>query len=612
MATTGAARAKSSSKEYIEAFAKLLSTFSSANVEDLLSQIPAQLVNHFDAARAELWLWDESSSSAYLVHAAGMHAEHRHDYATAGEGAIGKVGAARKVIENIVLATFGGDDQEFAKASGLFNICAYPLAAAEKTIAVLAVYSHEAAPKDLLGWWRMYAEMCGAKVPDLINAREQQRQITQLSLLFEATRLLNSTLDLAELLELILKIASQEARADRGSVFLVDSQRKELWSIVASGLDHQEIRVPFGKGVAGKVAESGEIINVEDARSLPYFDSSFDQKFGYTTKSLLSLPIRHHTGEIVGVIQLLNKKGANTFTREDEDFLIKLSGHMAMALENARLHRDALIKQRLEKELALARGIQRSLLPEGPPTVPGYEIAVLNEPCFEVGGDYYDFLSLGPQSLLLVVADIEGKGVGSALVMSNLQATLRALVMHLHSLEVLAVSLNEMMCNDTKSEKYLSCFLGLVDTRRRGLHYINAGHVPPILIRAASGEYELLEEGGTVVGLFPAMEYRRGAAKLEPGDVLVCCTDGILEACNDDEEEFGKERLAAAVARNRMKNAQGIVDAVLAEVNDFATGKYTDDKVLMIMKVAEDGNVQTGRIRMPNEIKQERRELPRD
>ncbi len=607
------ARAKANSKEYIEAFAKLLNSFSSANIEDLLSQIPAQLVNQFDAARAELWLWDESSNSAYLVHAAGMHAEHRRDYISAGEGAIGKVGEARKVIENILLSTFGGEDQEFAKASGLLHISAYPLTAAQKTIAVLAAYTHDAVPKELLGWWHMYAEMCGAKVPDLMYAREQQRQITQLSLLFEATRLLNSTLDLAELLELILKIASQEVRADRGSVFLVDNQRKELWSIVASGLDHQEIRVPFGKGVAGRVAETGEIINVEEARALPYFEAGFDQKFGYNTKSLLCLPIRHHSGEIVGVIQLLNKIGAEAFTREDEDFLTKLSGHMAMALENARLHRDALIKQRLEKELALARGIQRSLLPEAPPIVPGYEIAVLNEPCFEVGGDYYDFLSLGPQSLLLVVADVEGKGVGSALVMSNLQATLRALVMHLHSLEVLAVSLNEMMCNDTKSGKYLSCFLGLVDTRRGGLHYINAGHVPPILIRAASGEYELLEEGGTVIGLFPAMEYRRGAIRLEPGDVLVCCTDGILEACDAQEDEFGKERLAAAVARNRMKGAQGIVDAVLVEVNEFsASGKYTDDKVLMIMKVAEDSSVQTGKIEMPGTKRPERRGLPRD
>lgn len=603
-ASAAAARAKaapsekSAQKEYIDSFAKLLGSFTSANIEDLLHQIPAQMVEHFDADRAELWLWDNSSDSAYMVHDAGMDVDHRRDYVKSGQGALGKVGQAKKSIENIVLSTFGGEDQEFAKRTGLTHISCYPMVGVdEKPLAILAAYKKTEVKRDLQAWWKMYAEMCGVKVPDLMAAQEQKKQITQLSLLFEATRLLNSTLDLAELLELILKIASQEAKADRGSVFLVDRVNKQLWSIVASGLgDHQEIRIPFGTGVAGRVADNGEPVNTPDAYSLDFFDRSFDQKFGYTTKSLLCLPIRHHTGEIVGVIQLLNKKSGPAFTAEDEDFISKLSGHMAMALENARLHRDALIKQRLEKELALARGIQRSLLPDAPPIVPGFDMAVLNEPCFEVGGDYYDFLSLGPQSLLLVIADVEGKGVGSALVMSNLQATLRALVMHLHSLEVLAVSLNEMIFNDTKSEKYLSCFLGLVDTRRKGLHYINAGHVPPLLVRGETGEVLSLEDGGTVIGLFPTAEYRRGSTNLLPGDVLVACTDGILEACNQHEEEYGKERMADCVKRNRHKNAQGIVDAVLAEVNLFsAGGKYADDKVLMITKVADSGQVQQAR-----------------
>jgi phosphoserine phosphatase RsbU/P len=231
-------------------------------------------------------------------------------------------------------------------------------------------------------------------------------------------------------------------------------------------------------------------------------------------------------------------------------------------------------------------------LPDQPPVVPGYEIAVLNEPCFECGGDYYDFLNLGPQTLLLVVADVEGKGVASALVMSNLQATLRALVMHLHSLEVLALSLNEMMYNDTKSEKYLSGFFGLVDVRRGGLHYINAGHVPPILVNGKTGEWKQLTEGGTVIGLFPHAEYQRGSVKFEAGDILVTCTDGIGEAQNPMEEEYGSERLAACIARNRDKSAQTIVDIVLQEVNDFSRGgTHVDDKVLMILKVMPDGSV---------------------
>jgi len=594
---TAKAKIKAERQEYINALAEAVSAFAAADEDSVLVQVPNRLAESFDADRAELWLWDTSSKSAYLVHWSGVDAGHRHDYAQADKGAIGKVGEHNKKIEKLTLASFGGEDQEFAKKTGLNYISCYPIGNAVTTLAIVALYSSAEPTDELLGWWRMFVDMSALKVRDILTAEEQKRQITQLSLLFEATRLLNSTLDLAELLELILKIARQEVKADRGSVFLVDNKHQQLWTIVASGLDNQEIRIPFGAGVAGRVAQTGEIINVEDAYTLPYFEKSFDQKFGYKTKSLLSLPIKHHSGQIVGVLQLLNKHDGPMFHSEDLDFLVKLSGHMAMALDNAQLHRDQLIKQRLEKELALARNIQKSLLPDRPPVVPGYEIAVLNEPCFEVGGDYYDFLALGPHTLLLVIADVEGKGVSSALVMSNLQATLRALVMHLHSLEVLATSLNEMIFNDTKSEKYLSCFLGLVDTRRGGIHYINAGHVPPILIRANGKAVQDLEEGGTVVGLFPNADYTRGATELKPGDVLMLCTDGILEACNKKEEEFGRERLVECIQRNQKKTAQGIVDAVLADVDTFSAGsKYTDDKVLMIMKVADNGALQGGKI----------------
>jgi len=589
----GTAGSKATRKDYVTAFGQVVTRFNSKDSSDkVLSLVPELLVADFESLRSELWLWDSASNSAHLAHAAGVEAEKQRQNAVFGKGAIGRVLEARLPLESKALNSFPGpgSDLEFASRTGLDTISAYPLIVRGELIGILANYTKESPDPELLSWWQLYSEICSVAVQEAISSTESRKTITQLSLLFEATRLLNSTLDLAELLELILKLARTELKADRGSVFLADHKTKELWSIVASGLEHEEIRITVGRGVAGKVAETGEIINVEDAYSLPYFDSSYDKKFGYTTRALLCLPIRHFDGQIVGVIQLLNKCGSSKFTSDDVDFLNKLSGHMAMALEKARLHREIVEKQRLEKEMALARNIQRSLLPEAPPVVPGYELAVLNEPCFEVGGDYYDFLNLGPQTLLLVIADVEGKGVSSALIMSNLQATLRALVMHLHSLEVLALSLNEMIYNDTKSEKYLSIFLGLVDTRRGGLHYINAGHVPPILINGETGAYKLLEEGGTVVGLFPHTEYNRGSATLAPGDVLVCCTDGILEAMNAKEDEYGNERLAECVARHRTKPAQAIVDAVQAEVNEFSrSGTHIDDKVLMIVKVVKAG-----------------------
>lgn len=589
-----AARRKLPRRDYFIAFADAVAQFASKHSgEKVLSQIPKLLVADFNALRSELWLWHPAAGAASLAHAAGAEAETARPKALRGEGVIGKVAETRQPLENATLSAFPGAGPKFGARAGVRSVSAYPLVGRGQLLGVLANYTKDPPEPELLNWWRLYAEICGMAVQEALAHTESRKTITQLSLLFEATRLLNSTLDLAELLDLILKIARTELKADRGSVFLADLKTKELWSIVASGLDHEEIRIAAGRGVAGTVLETGETVNVEDAYSLPYFDASYDKKFNYKTRSLLCLPIRHLDGQIAGVIQLLNKTGSSKFTSEDVDFLNKLSGHMAMALEKARLHREIVEKQRMEKEMALARTIQRSLLPEYPPVVPGYELAVLNQPCFEVGGDYYDFLNLGPQTLLLVIADVEGKGVSSALIMSNLQATLRALVMHLHSLEVLALSLNEMIYNDTKSEKYLSIFLGLVDTRRRGLHYINCGHVPPILISGETGEYKLLEEGGTVVGMFPTAEYNRGSVNLATGDVLVCCTDGILEAMDAKEDEYGTERLAQCVVRNRTKSPQAIVDAVLGEVSEFSrSGNHLDDKVLMIMKVTQSGTLE--------------------
>jgi phosphoserine phosphatase RsbU/P len=587
MGVTRVMKTKVPGKNYVNAFASAVAALSRAG-EDLTARVLEMLVSDFDAARAELWLWDASSGSCYLTHSQGTAATHRLDYAAAGAGAVGKIAHNKTIIENIVLSTFGGDDLEFSRQSGLTHISGYPLLAAGQLAGVLAIYTTSEAPEDLLLWWRLYSEMSAAKLNNVLATQEKDKRINQLSLLFEATRMLNSTLDLPELLELILKIARTEVKAERGTVFLADNKRKELWSIAASGLDHQEIRIPFGKGLAGKVAVSGELINTSDAYSLEAFDPSLDQRLNYRTKSLLSIPIKHHSGEIVGVLQLLNAQ-SGTFSPDDVGFLNKLSGHMAMALENAQMHRDTMEKQRMERELSLARSIQHRLLPEAPPVVPGYDIAVLSDFCFDVAADYYDFINLGPQSLLLVSAEVEGHGVSSALIMANLQATLRALVMHLHSLEVLAFSLNEMLYTYTKAGKHLSVFLGLVDTRKNVLQYVNAGHIPPILVRGQTGEIKLLEEGGTVIGLFPQVDYTRGSVKLEKGDVLVCSTDGILHISDEQKHEYGPKRLADCVRRNRERTSQGIVDSVLAEVSAYSTASMNDDdKVLIVFKVTAD------------------------
>ena len=417
----------------------------------------------------------------------------------------------------------------------------------------------------------------------LLTAIERRRSIDTLSSIVEATKQLNSTLDLGELINIVLQLATRQTGADRGTVFLVDKEHQEIWSLVGLGLAQQEIRIPMTKGIAGHVARTGETVNLLDAYQDSRFEPDVDRRLGYRTRTLLCLPILNKGNDVVGVLQLLNKS-TGPFNTEDTVFLQALSVHCAIAIENAQLHRELLHKEKLERDLALARSIQRGLLPEHPPTIEGFDIVVSHKPSQMVGGDYYDFIALSPQALLLVIADVEGKGVASALVMANLQATLRALVVHLHSLERIVASVNDMILQDTRAQKYMSMFVGLIDQRNRTFHYINAGHVPPAVVRA-NGDHVFLREGGMVVGIFPGVVYERGYLKLEPGDVFAGCTDGITEAMDVQSNEYGLERLVETIARERTSPAEHIVETIINEVDRFSrSGPHEDDRILMILK----------------------------
>ncbi|HMD32713.1 MAG TPA: GAF domain-containing SpoIIE family protein phosphatase [Candidatus Acidoferrales bacterium] len=417
-----------------------------------------------------------------------------------------------------------------------------------------------------------------------LASSDRRGAMAEMQSIVEATKTLNSTIDLAELMNIILRLASRQTAAERGTVFLVDKEREEIWSLVGLGLDQQEIRMPIKQGLAGWVATHGETVNIADAYEDARFVASFDQKTGFRTKSLLCHPIRNNSEQIVGVLQLLNKK-TGAFNASDQGFLEAISLHVALALENARMHRAVVQQERLERDLALARSIQASLLPETPPQLSEFDISVFHRPTQMVGGDYYDFLMLDQDTMLTVVADVEGKGVASALMMSNLQAMLHTLVGHLHSLERLVEAINNLMASEGRQRKFMSMFVAMLDRRHRGLHYINAGHVPPAVIRA-DGTIESLREGGMVIGVMPGQSYARGFLRLEQGDVFIACTDGITEAMDREGEEYGLERLEKTVAKHRGLKAPEIVKNLLAEVDAFSRGgTHEDDTVVLIMKV---------------------------
>lgn len=417
-----------------------------------------------------------------------------------------------------------------------------------------------------------------------LSRADQQRAVQKLSAILEATKLLNSTLNLSELINIILQLAARLSGADRGTVFLWDRKHNEIWSLVGLGLEEHEIRVSVERGIAGWVARHGDPVRLEDAYADPRFDPTVDCALGYHTRSLLALPIRNKNDEIIGVLELLNKT-EGSFSAADQEFLSYLSDHVALALDNAQLHRESLAKQRMESDLMLAHSVQQGLLPEHPPELEGFEISVAYTPSQMVGGDYYDFMPLSPQEMLTVIADAEGKGVASALMMASVRATLHTLAGHVHALEKIVKSMSEMMVSDTRTMKLLSIFVGVLDHRHRGFHYINAGHVPPIVVRQ-DGVVVELSEGGIVMGAVSNATYTRGYLQLKQGDILVGYTDGITEAMDIDGNQYARERLMDAVRSKRNASAKHIVETVLAEVDSFSQGgPHNDDRVIVVLKV---------------------------
>lgn len=426
------------------------------------------------------------------------------------------------------------------------------------------------------------ARITGRTDPEYLRS-----QVNHLAALVEASKILNSTLDLDRLLELILEVATRELAADRGTVYLLDKEAGELRARISQGLESKILRVKVGQGISGQVAETGETIRIEDAYADQRFLQKFDVTSGYRTRSILCMPIRNKTGDIIGVIQLLNKTH-DTFTIEDEVFLQSLTVHIAIALENAKLHQAIVDQQRIRTELALARQIQQNLLPRAPERWNRYRMAAAAETCFEVGGDFYDFLSVSPNTLAVIIADVSGKGISSALVMSTMQATLRAMLVGVHSFERLLERMNEVIRDYTGGRMFVTLFLALLDSESRKLHYINAGHNPPVLVRA-DGTSEELTEGGTVLGLIPRVSFSRSQVEMRPGDVLVLYTDGLSEASNSDDDMFGTEGLVRSVLEARRNGAadgapNGIIDRILADMQDFSAGQpQADDQTLIVI-----------------------------
>ncbi len=319
-----------------------------------------------------------------------------------------------------------------------------------------------------------------------------------------------------------------------------------------------------------------------------------ERLFLESMRARLIIPLATHD-HVLGFLSLGEKLSEEPYSREDKELLMAVAEQMAIALDYAYLVGQAAEQERLRREIEIAKQVQLQLFPQTQPRMRTIEYSAVCRPAREVGGDYYDFLQLDADNLCLALGDISGKGLSASLLMASLQALMRSQApVRGYSPATLISDINRLMCNSTDGSKYATFFCSIYDDRNRQLTFVNAGHNPPMLFRTngVPGKSEdscqllRLTTGGTVVGIFPNAEYEQEAMTLCPGDLLVVFTDGVTEAFNVENEEFGEERLVGVVNSCLDLSCAGIQDRIITEIDRFAGGaSQHDDITLLVMRV---------------------------
>lgn len=342
-----------------------------------------------------------------------------------------------------------------------------------------------------------------------------------------------------------------------------------------------------------KLAENKHIVLYDDmteVTSVPTMSLS-DREQLVELNSQVLLPVTAKK-TLSGIISLSPKRSEEPYTASDLRLLKSVASQTGLALENSRLSeaiaKEAAQKERLATELEIAREVQERLFPQELPKFDGLDFYGACRPALGVGGDYYDFLELADGKFGIAIGDISGKGVGASLMMASLQASLRGQTPHFgDDLAALMSQINSLVYEASTTNRYATFFYAQYDPKTRALAYVNGGHNPPFLLRA-NGEVETLEIGGPVVGMLPPMivEYAQGEVTLASGDMLVGFTDGISEAMNPAEEEWGEHAMLEHLKQIRSHSARDILDLTVESADTFANGaKQHDDMTMIVVKV---------------------------
>jgi serine phosphatase RsbU (regulator of sigma subunit) len=412
--------------------------------------------------------------------------------------------------------------------------------------------------------------------------RRLKHAVQELSILNDLARAIGGSLDPQEIINTIIRRSLRAINAEQGVITLVDQEAndpmKTFVRAMDSSVEHEEFHLT--QSLLGWMHLNKKPLLVNSPRT--------DDRFRGVTwddsiSTLVCVPMMIKS-ELKGVITAYNKKGGAGFTEDEQRLLSIIAAQSAQVVENARLNERERQLLKMQEEIRLASKIQNDLLPKAAPDIPGYEIAGRSIPAQVVGGDYFDFIPVNDHRLAICVGDVSGKGLPASLLMANTQATLRGQTFINPSAHECMERSNKLLFDSTSPDKFVTMFYSVLDVSSHQLSYSNAGHDIPYLLSPA-GPLKRLNVGGVPLSMLEQFPFQEETIAMQPGDLLVICSDGIPEAMDVNQVQFTDEKLSLLLDTLRAASAVDVIDGIVAAVRKHAgTAPQADDMTVVVVK----------------------------
>ena len=412
--------------------------------------------------------------------------------------------------------------------------------------------------------------------------RRLKHAVQELSILNDLARAIGGSLDPQEIINTIIRRSLRAISAEQGVITLVDQEAndpmKTFVRAMDSSVEHEELHLT--QSLLGWMHLNKKPLLVNSPRT--------DDRFRGVTwddsiNTLVCVPMMIKS-ELKGVITAYNKKGGAGFTEDEQRLLSIIAAQSAQVVENARLNERERQLLKMQEEIRLASKIQNDLLPKAAPDIPGYEIAGRSIPAQVVGGDYFDFIPVNDHRLAICVGDVSGKGLPASLLMANTQATLRGQTFINPSARECMERSNKLLFDSTSPDKFVTMFYSVLDVSSHQLSYSNAGHDIPYLLSPA-GPLKRLNVGGVPLSMLEQFPFQEETIAMQPGDLLVICSDGIPEAMDVNQVQFTDEKLSLLLDTLRAASAVDVIDGIVAAVRKHAgTAPQADDMTVVVVK----------------------------